>query len=150
MLIGLQFRRPDSKHFSLFFASIIALTSQIPPPTTMAAPTNRKIPTLRRCPYGLRCTARGRRGLFGELRLTIIAAMTMANRELLRDLLPHIEIILVITRACLQLGGLCTRTDQNQTRNAVLFCSAAGTLGIPKSVVEGLMRGRLCGGPTHA
>src|SRR5450830_1635154 len=40
------------------------------------------------------------------------------------------------TRACLQLGGLCTRTDQNQTRNAVLFCSAAGTLGIPKSVVE--------------
>src|SRR5450759_495159 len=40
------------------------------------------------------------------------------------------------TRACLQLGGLCTRTDQNQTRNTVLFCSAAGTLGIPKSVVE--------------
>ena len=39
-------------------------------------------------------------------------------------------------RVCLQLGGLCTRTDQNQTRNAVLFCSAAGTLGIPKSVVE--------------
>ena len=39
-------------------------------------------------------------------------------------------------RACLQLGGLCTRTDQNQTRNTVLFCSAAGTLGIPKSVVE--------------
>ena len=40
------------------------------------------------------------------------------------------------TRSCLQLAGLCTRTDQNQTRNAVLFCSAAGTLGIPKSVVE--------------
>ena len=40
------------------------------------------------------------------------------------------------TRACVQLGGLCMRTDQNQTRNAVLFCSAAGTLGIPKSVVE--------------
>ena len=40
------------------------------------------------------------------------------------------------TRACLQLGGLCTRTDQNQTRNTVLFCNAAGTLGIPKSVVE--------------
>jgi hypothetical protein len=39
-------------------------------------------------------------------------------------------------RACVQLGGLCMRTDQNQTRNAVLFCSAAGTLGIPKSVVE--------------
>ena len=39
-------------------------------------------------------------------------------------------------RASVQLGGLCTRTDQNQTRNAVLFCSAAGTLGIPKSVVE--------------
>jgi hypothetical protein len=42
----------------------------------------------------------------------------------------------IVTRACLQLGGLCTRTDQNQTRNTVLFCSAAGTLGIPKSVVE--------------
>ena len=39
-------------------------------------------------------------------------------------------------RACLQLGGLCTRTDQNQTRNTVLFCRAAGTLRIPKSVVE--------------
>jgi hypothetical protein len=43
---------------------------------------------------------------------------------------------LELTRACVQLGGLCMRTDQNQTRNAVLFCSAAGTLGIPKSVVE--------------
>src|SRR5450756_3223071 len=33
-------------------------------------------------------------------------------------------------RACLQLRGLCARTDQNQTRNIVLLCSAAGTLGI--------------------
>ena len=42
----------------------------------------------------------------------------------------------VVTRACLQLRDVFTRTDQNQTRNTVLFCSAAGTLGIPKSVVE--------------
>src|ERR1035441_9137618 len=40
------------------------------------------------------------------------------------------------TRACLQLGGLCARTDQNQTRNIVLLCSAAGTLGIHKSVAQ--------------
>src|ERR1035437_811456 len=41
-----------------------------------------------------------------------------------------------LIRACLQLGGLCTRTDQNQTRNIVLLCSAAGTLGIHKSVAQ--------------
>src|ERR1019366_1293059 len=56
----------------------------------------------------------------------------------------------VLTRACLQLGGLCARTDQNQTRNIVLLCSAAGTLGIHKSVAQRLMRGRHYGGPTHA
>src|ERR1019366_914550 len=54
------------------------------------------------------------------------------------------------SRACLQLGGLCARTDQNQTRNIVLLCSAAGTLGIHKSVAQRLMRGRHYGGPTHA
>jgi len=29
------------------------------------------------------------------------------------------------TRACLQLGELCARTDQNQTRNTVLLRNAA-------------------------
>src|SRR5450830_751242 len=47
-LIGLQFRRPDSKHSSLFFASTIALTSQMPPPTMMIAATKRKIFAARR------------------------------------------------------------------------------------------------------
>jgi Protein of unknown function (DUF3631) len=46
------------------------------------------------------------------------------------------ENIYVGTRACLQLRGLCARTDQNQTRNIVLLCSAAGTLGIHKSVAQ--------------
>jgi hypothetical protein len=40
------------------------------------------------------------------------------------------------TRACLQLDRLCTRTEQNQTRNVVLCCIAVRMLGIPKSVVE--------------
>src|ERR1035437_7030697 len=55
-------------------------------------------------------------------------------RQRYEMLLSLFEEITRSTRACLQLGGLCTRTDQNQTRNAVLFCSAAGMLGIPKSV----------------
>ena len=38
------------------------------------------------------------------------------------------------TRACLQLGGLCTRTDQNQTRNTVLFCSAPVRWGFPNQL----------------
>ena len=52
------------------------------------------------------------------------------------DALQFFDDSVVMTRACLQLSRLCTRTDQNQTRNTVLFCSVAGTLGIPKSVVE--------------
>src|ERR1019366_8587724 len=38
------------------------------------------------------------------------------------------------SRACLQLGGLCMRTDQNQTRNTVLLCGAAGMLGFPNQL----------------
>jgi hypothetical protein len=63
-------------------------------------------------------------------------AAARVDRETIVKYVEHIRQSRADTRACLQLGGLCTRTDQNQTRNTVLFCSAAGTLGIPKSVVE--------------
>ena len=39
-------------------------------------------------------------------------------------------------RACIQLGGVCQGTEQNQTRNIVLCTEPFVILGIPKSVVE--------------
>ena len=37
-------------------------------------------------------------------------------------------------RACLQLGGLCMRTDQNQTRNIVLFAAPPVRRGFPNQL----------------
>src|ERR1035437_2404183 len=39
-----------------------------------------------------------------------------------------------LTRACLQLGGLCMRTDQNQTRNIVLFAAPPVRWGFPNQL----------------
>jgi RecA-family ATPase len=71
----------------------------------------------------------------GHRRCNTLYIDSEMSRRLLRQRIADATTPLY-ARACLQLGGLCTRTDQNQTRNTVLFCSAAGTLGIPKSVVE--------------
>jgi hypothetical protein len=38
------------------------------------------------------------------------------------------------SRACLQLGGLCMRTDQNQTRNIVLFAAPPVRWGFPNQL----------------
>src|SRR6202012_3569011 len=42
-LIGLQLRRPDSKHSSVRRESTMALTSQMPTPMNIAAATSRKM-----------------------------------------------------------------------------------------------------------
>jgi hypothetical protein len=39
-----------------------------------------------------------------------------------------------LIRACLQLGGLCMRTDQNQTRNIVLFAAPPVRRGFPNQL----------------
>jgi hypothetical protein len=44
---------------------------------------------------------------------------------------PTANNFLTLTRACLQLGELCARTDQNQTQNTW----PAGNVGIPKSAI---------------